>query len=150
MMVSCRTIRLSFVEHSLMLFLYFLMWFLDIFLQTGEIGKGTANMATQVTAVNPGKGIGITRTTLTDTGTIMAIVGLTMITAAQGATATAVHLANVPMTNTVMTEIIGATETTMTGKHCCSVDRLERVSKCSAKIYLFCFQTSRPQEEALG
>lgn len=82
-------------------------------------------MATKVTAVNPGKGIGITHTTLTGTGTIMAIAGLTMITVAQGAIVTAVHLANVPMTNMVMTEIIGATGTIMTGEHCCSLDRLE-------------------------
>lgn len=83
-------------------------------MMTGEIGKGTVNMATQVTAVSPGKGIGITRMTLTGTGTIMAIAGLTMITVAQGATVTAAHLANDPMTNTVMTEITGAIETIMT------------------------------------
>lgn len=84
-------------------------------MRIGEIGKGTVNIATQVTAINPGRGNGITHMKVTGTRTItITIAGLTMTTVAQEDTVTAAHLASVPMTSTVMIEIIEAIETIMT------------------------------------
>lgn len=80
----------------------------------GETGKGTVSTATQVTAISPGKGIGITRMTLTGTRTIITVTVVLMVTtAAQEVTVTAAPLANDPMIM-VTIEIIVAIETIMT------------------------------------
>lgn len=84
-------------------------------MMTGEIGKGTANMATQVTAISPGKETVITLMSLTGTRIITTVTVVLMVTtAALEDTVTVAPLANGPMTSMATIEIIGVIETIMT------------------------------------
>lgn len=96
---------------------FFNIHFYTSSLQIGEIGRGTVNTVTQVTATSHGRETDIIRMTSIATRIIMVIdVRMETPTAAQAVTATTAPLENGHMSSTAMTGTTGGTDPITTGE----------------------------------